>query len=549
MEGSRASERVAGGSIAPTSWGPLGAAVATVLAAWLRLYHLDRQVPVDDEWHALHKLMSSGYGEIFSSFGVADHSIPLTLFYKLLAQTIGLDEIGLHILQALSGIALVAVVAWIAWRTTASSAVTVLLSFLVAGAPFLVLYSRFARPYAITTLLVVIGLALLWRWRERRSRRLGAAVCALFALSAWLHPLTALYAMAALAYVLAEDVGERRAQAARATFALGLAVGLSILAFLAVPFLNDFGNLSSKAGRHVPDGYTLFRMASIFLGGMPDAVTGAMVLVSGFGAWHFWRAHRALGGYLAFAVLAPVLAVLLLGAHWTHQGHTFGRYVFPAQVLLLFWFAYGSVMIVRAIARRPVMPLEMAVAVAMAVSYLAHGPAIQQVRKLDAWYAHFYFHFDYVRAHNVLAEYWKDSPPPTFYRVLADLPRGTAPVIQAPFVFAAPVNRIAKYAQHHRQREFAGLMHDLCVPGPYYGEVPHDRRFRFKSLVFLDDPAAVRATGARYLLVHRDIVPGESFAAYDQCVAALKRLYGEPVDVDDRVTAFDLRAAVPRRLQ
>jgi len=273
MEGSRVPERVA----------LAGAAVATSLAAWLRLYHLHRQIPVDDEWHALHKLMSSGYGEIFSSFGVADHSIPLTLFYKLLAQAIGIEEIGLHILQVISGVALVAVAAWFAWRATASAAVTILLAFLLAGAPFLVLYSRFARPYAITTLLVVIGLGLLWRWRERRSRPLGAAICALFALSAWLHPLTALYAMAALAYLLAEDVGERRLRAARATFVLGVAVGVSILALLAVPFLNDFGNLSAKAGRHVPNGFTLFRMASMFLGGMPDAITVLMLLAALFG--------------------------------------------------------------------------------------------------------------------------------------------------------------------------------------------------------------------------------------------------------------------------
>ena len=525
-------------------------ALATALAAWLRLYRLHRQIPVDDEWHALHKLMTAGYGEIFSTFGLADHSIPLTLFYKVLAQSIGLEEIGLHILQALCGIALVAFAAWLAWRATASAPVTALFAFLLAGAPFLVLYSRFARPYAITTLLVVGLLAALWRWRERPTRRLAAGICALSALSAWLHPLTALFAMAAMAFVLAEALGERRAEAARATFALGVAAGLSILALLAAPLVHDFANLSSKAGRHVPDGYTLFRMASIFLGGMPDAVTVVMLGVALFGAWSFWRAHAALGGYLAFAVLAPVLVVMLLGASWTHQGHTFGRYVFPAQVLLLFWFAHGAVTLVRVIARRPLVPLEAGVAVALIAAYLAYNPAIRQVRKLDAWYAHFYSHYDYVRAHNRLAEWWApNSPPPRFYRFLADMPPGSAPVIQAPFILAAPTNRLAKYAEHHRQREIAGLLHDLCLDGPYYGEVPKDPRFRFRSLVFLDDPAAVRATGARYLLVHRDIVPGEAFAKYDQCVAKLKRLYGEPVDVDDRVTAFDLRSTVPRKLQ
>src|SRR5688572_23938651 len=133
-----------------------GVALATALAAWLRAYRIDRQVPVDDEWHALHKLMTSGYGEIFSSFGLADHSIPLTLFYKLFAQTIGLDEIGMHVLQVACGIALVVVAARLAWKATGSPSVTVLFAFLLAGAPFLVLYSRFARPYAITTLLVVV---------------------------------------------------------------------------------------------------------------------------------------------------------------------------------------------------------------------------------------------------------------------------------------------------------------------------------------------------------------------------------------------------------
>lgn len=539
MEGSKASERVA----------LAGVALATALGAWLRLYRLDRQIPMDDEWHALHKLMGSGYGEIFASFGMADHSIPLTLFYKALAGVAGLDEIGIRLLQALSGIALVGVAPLLAWRATASGTVTALFAFLLAGAPFLVLYSRFARPYAITTLLTVLALAAIWLWRERRSMRLGAVVCALCALSAWLHPLTAIFPMAALAFVLAEDLGERRMPAARITFALGVAVGLSILAFLAVPLLNDFANLSSKASRHVPDGYTLFRMASLFLGGLPDEATVVLVGIAGFGAWRFRAAHRALGNYAAFAVLAPVLAVMLLGASWTHQGHTFGRYVFPAQVLLLFWLAYGAIMLVRAAAMRLRIPLETALVVVLVALYLTYNPAIRQVRKLDAWYGHFYFHYDYIRAHNRLAEWWASSPPPRFYRVLADMPRASAPVIQAPFVLGAPVNRLGKYSEHHRQREIAGMLHDLCLEGPYHGEVPKDARFRFRSMVHLGDPAAVRATGARYLLVHRDIIPGEPFAEYDKCVAALKRLYGEPVDVDDRVTAFDLQATTPRKLQ
>jgi predicted membrane-bound mannosyltransferase len=188
MERSKLSERLA----------LVGVTLAAVFAAWLRLFHLDRQVPVDDEWHAIHKLMSASYGEIFRSFGFADHSIPLTLLYKAMANTIGLDEIDMHALQVACGVGLVVFSAWLAWRATTSAGVAVLFAFLLANAPLQVLYSRFARPYAIATLLEVLALAALWRWRERPSPALGAAICALTALTAWLHPLTVLFPLTAM---------------------------------------------------------------------------------------------------------------------------------------------------------------------------------------------------------------------------------------------------------------------------------------------------------------------------------------------------------------
>jgi len=524
-------------------------AVATVLATWLRVHHLGHQVPVDDEWHAIHKLMGSTYGDIVRSFGMADHSIPLTLLYKLMAATIGLDEIDMHVLQVACGIALVPMAAWLAWRVTASAALTALFAFLVADAPFLVLYSRVARPYAITTILSVAILAALWRWRATRAPRLAAAICALAALAAWLHPLAALYPMSAMAFILIEDLAARSPGAARSTFVFGLAAGIAIAAPLALPVADDFANLASKAAHHTPSAYTLFRMLGIFSGGFPDIATGILVAIAAFGAWRFREDHRPVADYLVFVALAPVLAVLMLRAQWTHQGHTFGRYVFPLQVIFLFWLAYGVVMLARGAVKKAVAAAEGATVGVAIAAYLALNPAITQVRTLDAWYAHAYYHFDYVARHNALLEYWRSSTPPAFYRTLAAMPPHTTPIIQAPFVFAAPVNRLTRYAEFHEQREYAGLLHDLCIGGPFYGEVPHARRFRFRSLVFLDDPAAVHATGAVFILLHRDIVPGEPFAQYDRCAAELRRLYGEPVSADDRLTVFDLRPAGARKLQ
>src|SRR5437763_17098071 len=85
----------------------IAVALATALAVWLRTYGITIQVVIEHEWHALHMLMSSSYWEIFRTFGLADHSIPLTLFYKAMADTVGLAEGRLRLPQAAAGIALV----------------------------------------------------------------------------------------------------------------------------------------------------------------------------------------------------------------------------------------------------------------------------------------------------------------------------------------------------------------------------------------------------------------------------------------------------------
>ena len=65
---------------------------AVLVGAALRAYQLPGQILVDDEWHALHKAIHSSYAEILTSFGAADHAIPITLYYKLATDTVGLSE-------------------------------------------------------------------------------------------------------------------------------------------------------------------------------------------------------------------------------------------------------------------------------------------------------------------------------------------------------------------------------------------------------------------------------------------------------------------------
>jgi hypothetical protein len=519
-------------------------ALATLLGAWLRLHGLDVQVVQDDEWHAIHKLMTASYGEIARSFGVADHSIPLTLFYKAMAETAGLDEVNMRIVQAICGIALIAVGGWLAFRATANAATAALFAFLLAGAPFLVLYSRFARPYAITTLLSVLVLAALWRWRSTRSARLAAAICLMASLAAWLHPLAALYPMAALLFILLDDLQSSRWRipAARSTILLGVVAGLAIAAPLIPPILGDLQSLSAKAGDSRPTPYTLSRVISLFAGGLPDAVTVLVAAIAAWGAAIRIRQGSRVDRYLLFTVLAPLLAVIVLRGSWTHQGHTLARYVLPAQVAFLFWVAAGAMDIAGRLALGRTVAAQGLAAAILAAGYLALNPAIHQVRTLGPWYGHLYHHFDYVPEDNRALRYYDNWRVPDFYRKLGTMPEGSVTIIEAPFDFAAPYNPDAFYAQFHHQRELQGFVHDLCMPGRFYGEVPKDPRFRFRSFVYLDDRDAVKRSGARYLVLQRDLRNGEPFKEADRCLEALRQRYGEPIEADPRVAVFDLGA-------
>jgi hypothetical protein len=283
-------------------------------------------------------------------------------------------------------------------------------------------------------------------------------------------------------------------------------------------------------------------MASLFFGGLPDVLTAIFAVIALFGV-------RPAGGfrkadlYLLFVIAMPLLVVIALRGSWTHQGHTLARYVFPTQLAFLFWFARGSVELAGRLSRDRRDIVEGVTAAALVVAYLSLNPAITQVRTLGPWYGHLYHHFDYIAEDNRALRYYDHWEVPHFYKELGAMPEGSVTIVQAPFNFDAPYNPDAFYAQFHRQHEIQGFLYDLCFAGPRVGEVPKDSRFRFHSFVYLDDREAVRRSGARYIVLQRDLLHGQPFEQSEGCVKALKRRYGEPIEEDARLAVFDLRGA------
>src|SRR5580765_4944370 len=83
--------------------------VACALAAgtYLRVRGLGSQIIIDDEWHALHKLMRADMLNIVTHLDYADYSIPLTVYFRWLEDTIGVTEWGMRLPMLAAGVALI----------------------------------------------------------------------------------------------------------------------------------------------------------------------------------------------------------------------------------------------------------------------------------------------------------------------------------------------------------------------------------------------------------------------------------------------------------
>jgi hypothetical protein len=319
-----------------------------------------------------------------------------------------------------------------------------------------------------------------------------------------------------------------------------------MLAPLIAPLQHDRLSLSAKAGGDQPNLETFERLLAIYWGGVPTSVVAIASAVAAWGVVVMFRRDARLAAYLLLLGVVPAAALTLSGAMWVQSGQNFGRYVLPLQPLLLFFGSVGAMSLVRLLARRRAEMAAWAAAATLSVAYLYATPAIAQVATLGPWYGHLDYHWDYRHRWNEHKRGHPQFDPPAFYRRLARMAPGSAPIVEAPFIYEAPFNPLAHYATYHRQPVVLGMIHDLCLEGPRLGEPPPgDRRLRFRKFAFLSDASAVRRTGARYLLVHRGPLRGKLFDENGRCIDKLARLYGAPLEVDARLAVFDLKPGEP----
>ena len=529
--------------------------LAFVAGLALRAWQLDIQILIDDEWHAVHKLLRATPLDILTHLGYADYSIPLTLYYQWLYRTVGLSEWGMHAPALVAGGALLLIgprmlARWVPLPTRA-----VWLA-LVAISPLLVYHSKVARPYALTSLLTFVAIVAFRGWWRSGGRGDAALYVVATFLAGWLHPVTLPFTLLPFLYYGAQAIAPRpwhgaastkRGQAIARLAGLGIATALSLGIVLAPPLVIDWGEFTQKAAKDSVTIDSVYRTL-LLLAGTGSPLAGLAVVACGaLGFTRLARRDADLAWYLASVAGVGSVVVATSGAEWISHALVLARYMIPALPFLLLFVAEGIVALVERLQPPRLAP---GVAAAAAVTLLATGPIPAQWHYPNQFWGHLRYQFDYDPAHNPYVTLLPKEQVPAFYRELRRLPPGSVTLIEAPWRLESHFNALSLYQDVHRQRVKIGLVTPLC--GTYdFGEYPPERTgMKMRELVHLASVLRGDSRGAAFLVLHprpHNVVtdPGPAWPDLTRCLPAIEEALGSPEYRDDQIVVYRLAGLSP----
>jgi hypothetical protein len=518
------------------------------VGAILRLWHLPHQILGGDELHAVRAALEMRLGEILTTFRTDDHCIPLSAFdHFLLDRGVRLTEAWVRLPVVLAGLASLVLVPWaVAHRLRGRE--RRLLAWLVALSPLLVIYSRIVRPYLPMVVLGFVAFGAFDRWwlgvgGGGGPWRWAAAYGAAAAGTIWLHPVAAPFVLSPLVFAAGDALLRHREGLRRRLVALaGLGAGvLLLLAALVGPAARSLlAVAAAKGGKGQVHWKTVAAAARLQAGTGETLVALAFWAVALAGLALLARRDRSFAAYGVTLAGAYVAAVAVLSPFGAGHPLVFDRYLLLLLPLLLTWAAVG----LAALARPGWGPLARVLPAVAVAGLAAAGPLVRPAW----WRTSFAGHNDFVQFERPLARMPAAAVPP-FYRH----PPAPGPLVEYPWPSAWHQGRsLYVYQQIHRRRVL------VCSPEPRI----RDPRLAFRNLV-PPTPAALLASGARFLVIHRDLAAEERRLVDEagrrggipkwrrkllrQAAAAfageIRAAWGKPAYADPTILAWDLARA------
>jgi len=511
--------------------------LALLTGVFFRLYLFCGQILVDDEWHAVHKILVCGYREIFTDFGMADHCIPLSLFYEFLLNNLWISELTMRLPSMAAGFLALLVVPLMMARPLGAKAALVTAS-LLSISPLHIFYSRLARPYAISMLLSFIAVMAFYYWWSGKGRAWLGIYTGAGVLSVWFLLPSAPFVGAPFIFAILDGISRRETgEAFRRLLPPGILVSLGLMTVLLPPFLSKPEALLEKAGRESVTLQSLSGSLELFSGTRHWWLIVLLVVLAGTGFRALFRKHRLFALYSLSVVILQLAGFLAAGPAGSSWSILLNRYTIAVLPFLLAWIA---VFLTASLPWKKTSFTSNYSFGLLVVLLLFLGPFREIYFFSNNLTNHPLYQISY--RYEVLREMTKPDTMSGFYEDLASHKPGQLTVLEAPWQYHD--NIYGYYQWLHRQHMLIGFVQDVdwkFQPG----EVPAgDRRFRFRNSIHVSDTETIEDRGVDLVIFHlqlRQERPSElPFYEVDLApwVEMYGERYGEPVYEDEFLVVF-----------
>ncbi|MEE8349270.1 MAG: hypothetical protein V3R94_06860 [Acidobacteriota bacterium] len=547
----------------------------------LRLWMLDSQLLVDDEWHGVNFVSGRSLAYVFTHHGQGANSIPMNVWRWVLLHSVGWSETWLRLPSIIAGIASMILFPLLV-KTVFDRSQTLTFAFLLTLSPCLIFYSRMSRPYAMVAFLGFTSLVSFYVWIVGARRRGAVIYCVTGALAVWFHPyaliIVTVAPVAALGLKWLSErwgVGTEVDRWPRTVHIIlvGAMAMLSAAALLLPAHLNRLWWMEVDAGEQLTWA-TITRYASLLSGTSNLPLILAFVFFVGTGMCFLSRRKPLL---CVLSGASACVYALTLSLHGVQVGIQVARYTIVMVPLWIAIASYGIWEGMRAVVPRLKVPgFWTPVVIGCGLLLLVvNSPLFQIFRHPNNFTNHSAFQESYApltweksrergAAPGFAIEKSQVSP---FYLQLAGENEVDA-IIEYPIQIGDHYN-LHFYFQHFHQKRVVGGYITTAVlnrEGDVQvnpGLVPVDlvfsrlspgelKKIHFRNLVDVLDLATVRAGGATYIVFHRHILqelfpemwggqPDPFSPIVGQLVTWYETAAGPPVYEDEHIVVYETR--------
>ncbi|MEN8181254.1 MAG: hypothetical protein ABFS46_01830 [Myxococcota bacterium] len=458
-----------------------------LVGAGLRGCHLPDQILTGDELHAVNGALSLTVGEILRTWTYhgADYSVPLTAFYRfLLDRGVVLSELGFRLPVLAASLATILLVPRLLLpRIGRRSAVV--LAWLLALSPMLVLYGRMVRSYAPTVLLACGAVIAFDRWWRGGSRRAAGVYVGLAAGASWLHLGAAPFVLSPFLFAtvrfLADGSKQRRRLAGTAALAGATAGAIALLLLPAAESLFALAELHGR-GRFPPLA-SWREVAFLQLGTHSTPLLLLLVAIALRGGFVLARREREFLLLLGTLLIGQVAGLVVLAPNFLEAPIVLNRYLLVGLPFLLLLVAVGLATPLPESRAGGLPPAQLIVTLGLLGWLFGSGPlADEEFRWSSFTHAQPFVNFRQQEEHALRV--------PAFYR---ELPPGEEAILEAPWTNVGTHSFSAYQRVHRRPLRMVTL-----------NRLHQDPRVRFRNILFPDSDSLL-GSDARWIVVHVDV--------------------------------------------